>query len=196
MKEPSNVAVIQLKKNKKMIIAASLVLLGVITRTVWHLGPNVELVTAATLLAASYLGRKWALFVPISIMFVSDLIIGNTNIFLFTWSAYLVIGYLSYLSHLGKLTGLVKIFMATGLGMIASLWFYLWTNFGVWLLDSFGMYPKSIYGLVDCYLLALPFFKYNLIGNLLFVPSLFILAEFVKKFDFTIFFKFYEFCRR
>ena len=69
--------------------------------------------------------------------------------------------------------------IGTGLGIIASLWFYLWTNFGVWALDSFGMYPKTLLGLIDAYILGLPFFKNNLIGNLLFVPISLTIVELI-----------------
>jgi len=165
---------IQLKNKKRLILASLLILLGVAFRTVWHFWPNVEFITAATLLAGAYLGKKWAVIVPFLAMFLSDLILGNTNIFLFTWSAYIVIGYLSNLSHSD---GIGKIVKATGLGIAASFWFYLWTNFGVWLLDSWGMYPKTISGLINCYILALPFLKYNLLGNIIFVPLSFTVVE-------------------
>lgn len=66
------------------------------------------------------------------------------------------------------------------MGILASLWFYLWTNFGVWLLDNWGMYPRTIMGLIDAYLLALPFLRYNLISNLIFVPVSFFIVEKVK----------------
>jgi hypothetical protein len=164
-------------KIHKSFLAITLVTLGIMFRTVWHLGPNVEFVTAATLISVFYLGRIWAIIVPFAIMAISDIFIGNTNIFIFTWSAYLVLGYLSYLSNLGHLRGLAKILAATGLGISASIWFYLWTNFGVWLLDSWGMYPKTLSGLISCYIMAIPFLKYNLVGNLVFVPSTFILTE-------------------
>jgi len=169
-------------KRRKFIFAGLLIVLGILFRTAWHLGPNVEFVTSACLLAGSYLGRKWVILVPVFIMLTSDLIIGNTNIFIFTWSAYIVIGILGYwgLKNKNEKLKITKIIKATGLGIIASLWFYLWTNFGVWLLDSWGMYPRIITGLVDAYILGLPFLKYNLIGNLVFVPVSFSLVEIVK----------------
>ncbi len=166
-----------MRKFNKLIAAFFLILLGILFRTVWHLGPNVEFVTASTLLAGSYLGFGWAIGIPLAIMLVTDLIIGNTNIFLFTWSGYLVIGYLSHLSNLSHFKRGEKILRAAGLGIIASFWFYLWTNFGVWLLDNWGMYPKTIAGLMSAYILGLPFLKYNLIGNLVLVPFSFILFE-------------------
>lgn len=165
------------KISPKSLFAVLLVMLGILFRTTWHLGPNVEFVTSATLLAGAYLGRGWAILIPLIIMFVSDIIIGNTNIFIFTWSGYLFIGYLSSLSHLSDLRRKSKILYATGLGLIASFWFFLWTNFGVWFLDSWGMYPKTFRGLLDAYILGLPFLKYNLLGNLVLVPSAFFIME-------------------
>lgn len=168
--------------NKKFILAGILIILGIASRTIWHLGENVEFVTASALLAASYLGIRWAMGVPLVIMMITDLLIGNTNIFLFTWSGYLFIGCLGYLSHLSDLKSGKKILKATGVGIIAGLWFFLWTNFGVWLLDSWGMYPKTINGLIQAYWYGLPFLKLNLLGNLLFVPLSFLVVEKVKSF--------------
>ncbi|MBI4990942.1 hypothetical protein HZB96_02495, partial [Candidatus Gottesmanbacteria bacterium] len=161
--------------------AGFLIILGILFRTIWHLGPNVEFVTTSALLAGSYLGLGYALGIPLTIMLVTDLIIGNTNIFLFTWSGYLVIGYLSHLSNLSHLKRGEKILGATGLGVVASIWFYIWTNFGVWLLDSWGMYPKTPPGLIDAYIMGLPFLKYNLMGNLVLVPLSFTSIELLSQ---------------
>lgn len=169
----------------RLLFAFFLIVLGIATRTIWHPGDNMEFVTTSALLSAGYLGLGWALIVPISIMIVTDMIIGNTNIFIFTWSAYLFISYLGYLGHLSDLKGEARVLRATGLGIVAAFWFYLWTNFGVWLLDSWGMYPKTISGLINAYWYGLPFLKYNLLGNLLFVPLSFFIVEKVKKLNFS-----------
>jgi hypothetical protein len=172
-----------MKKDKgiKIIWAGILIGLAVLFRTLWHVAPNVEYVTAASLLAAAYLGRRWAILVPLTIMTVSDTLIGNTNIFIFTWSAYLMIGASGLLLTRIKAENL-KIFWATILGMGGSLFFYLYTNLGVWLLDSWGMYPKTLAGLLNCYLMGLPFLKLNLLGNLFFVPVSFGVVEMIKSF--------------
>lgn len=166
-----------MQKYNKILFAVMLITLGVLFRTVWHLGPNIEFVTSSALLAGSYLGLGWSVSVPLIIMMFSDIILGNSNIFIFTWSGYLFIGCLGYLCHLSKLKLGERILRATGLGIIASLWFYIWTNFGVWLLDSWGMYPKTLTGLLQSYWYGLPFLKSNLLGNLFFVPLSFIIVE-------------------
>lgn len=163
---------------KNFLFATGLILLGIFFRTLGHIAPNVEYVTAASLLAGAYLGRKYAVLVPFAIMVLTDTLIGNTNIFIFTWSGYLLIGYLGYR---GNLRG--KILRATGLGIIASLWFYLWTNFGVWALDSWGVYPRTLAGLIEAYIMGLPFLKLNLLGNLFFVPVSFGTVEIIKNWN-------------
>jgi len=47
---------------------------------------------------------------------------------------------------------------------LASLLFFLISNFGVW----YYWYPHSLAGLGRCYLLALPFYRNTLIGDVLF----------------------------
>jgi len=49
----------------------------------------------------------------------------------------------------------------------SSIFFYLWTNFGVWYQ---GWYPPTLSGLAESYVMGLPFLKFNLVGNLIFVP--------------------------
>lgn len=55
---------------------------------------------------------------------------------------------------------------------LASLWFFLVSNFGVWLY----WYPNTLQGLLSCYLAALPFYRNTLLGDLFF-GSLFVLLR-------------------
>ncbi len=170
------------KNNLKIKIFGGIILigLGLFFRTVGHIAPNIEYVTAASLLAGAYLGRKYAILVPLIIMVLSDTLIGNTNIFLFSWSAYLIIGLAGSKYLRPKTKDLIP--KATGLGITAALWFFLWTNFGVWALDSWGMYERNLSGLINSYFMGLPFLKLNLLGNLFFVPVSFGLVEMIKSF--------------
>ena len=49
--------------------------------------------------------------------------------------------------------------------LIGALIFFVITNFGVWILGSYGY---TLSGLVNCYILAIPFFTYSIISTLLF----------------------------
>ena len=53
--------------------------------------------------------------------------------------------------------------------LLASVLFFLVTNFGCWL--WFDLYEHSVSGLVHCYAQALPFFRYTLAGDLVFASA-------------------------
>jgi len=151
----------------KKIFIYSLFVLALLERTIFDLGPNFELVTLAMVMASFYLDKKLALILTAILMVFSDLIIGNSNIFIFTWSGFLLpILFIGIFKNL-KLS---KIFSGTLAGISSNIFFFIWTNFGVWALDSWGMYPKTPMGLISSYVNGLPFLKYQLVSTLLFVP--------------------------
>ncbi len=47
---------------------------------------------------------------------------------------------------------------------LASLWFFIVSNFGVWLF----WYPSTWQGLISCYLAAVPFYRNTLLGDVFF----------------------------
>ncbi|REJ97764.1 MAG: hypothetical protein DWQ34_01595 [Planctomycetota bacterium] len=55
--------------------------------------------------------------------------------------------------HLAYWTGVI------GSGVFASVLFFALTNFGVWITGGGMMYPLTWAGLVECYTLAIPFFR-------------------------------------
>jgi hypothetical protein len=159
MRHPSSI------RHKALFIVLFLV---AFTTRIIKLGPNFELVTTVMILSSYYLGKKQSLFLVFLILFVTDLILGNTNIFLFTWSGFLIPTFL--ISGVLKKIKLNKILVGTGLGISTNIFFYFWTNFGVWLLDSWGMYPKTLAGLLICFINGLPFLKNQFISSLIFIP--------------------------
>ena len=154
---------------KKLGWALLLVVVAVGERVWWDLGPNIELVTMAMILAASYLGKNWAMGVVLVSMGISDLMLGNSNIWLFTWSGFLI-----PVLWMNKEPGVVK---GVGMGLGANLFFYAWTNFGVWLLDSWGMYSNDVSGLINAYINGLPFLKLQVFSTLLFLPAALVVME-------------------
>src|SRR3989338_2258626 len=146
------------KPYSKYLILIALFIVAFSERVIFDLGPNVELVTAALILSSFYIGRRESFWLTFAIMFFSDLIIGNTNIFIFTWSGFLIPA-LAVSRLLKKTKPGLKLLSLTGLGLSSNIFFFFWTNFGVWLLDSWGMYSNDLSGLVRCYINALPFLK-------------------------------------
>lgn len=165
---------------KSIVIVTTLVLLGVLFRTVFHLAPNVEFLTTAALLSAYFLSKKWAVIVPFLTVVASDIFLGNTRIFLFTWSGFIGVGLFAILIRHWK-----KRLNATGgsvFVMASAIWFYLWTNFGVWLLDGFHMYEKNLQGLIASYVAGLPFLRLNMAGSFFFtLLSIGIIHAYKKK---------------
>lgn len=182
----------ELSMKNSLIIGLGIIFFGVIARffLLKFVGiPNFEIITALTLVSAVFLGRAWGIAVPLSIIAITDVFIGNGPVMIFTWSAFAIIGFFGVLSRSVILSGaqqggveesranarLSRIrgrFLAllgmTTLGIISSVFFFLYTNFGWWLMTN--MYPHTWDGLIQCYIMGLPFFKNNLIGNLFFVP--------------------------
>ncbi|MCP2265883.1 DUF6580 family putative transport protein [Promicromonospora thailandica] len=139
--------------------------------------PNLELATGATFLGVLLLRNRWAAVVPFAVVAVSDAVLGNTQILWFTWSAWAVVGLGAILAR--RLRGPARYVAALGVGLGGSLWFFLWTNFGVWLMD--GLYPQTADGLLASYVAGLPFLRTMLLGNLVLVPLAAVVASLVER---------------
>lgn len=164
-----------MKNNKnfifKILFASALVVTAVSWRIINHnfnFAPNLELITAVTVLAAIVLGARWAVIVPLSSMIVSDLIIGNSSIFMFTWGAFAIIGAGAILLRKLNKQPKKQIIASIGFAVASSFAFFVITNFGVWLQ---GWYPATPAGLITCFILAIPFYRTMLIGNIILVPA-------------------------
>ena len=164
-------------------------LFAFLERTVYDLGPNIELVTTALVLSSFYFGKKSSFWLTFAVIAFSDVVIGNSNIFLFTWSGFLIPAFLSsrlitlfklISQRLTNLWSGLKLIPLISVGLFSNLFFYLWTNFGVWLLDSWGMYPDTFQGLLLSYINALPFLKNQILSTFIFVPLGYALIEMAK----------------
>ena len=58
-----------------------------------------------------------------------------------------------------------------GAAIASSLLFFVVVDFGIWLMGD--MYPRTFAGLVACYTAALPFYRNQVAGDLLFTAVLF-----------------------
>jgi len=161
----------------KFLTAVILIFVALLERIFFDLGPNVELVTMALVLSSFYLGNKYSSFVVLVILIISDLIIGNSSIFIFTWTGFLLPALFVH-KFLSKGNSIKNIFSGTLAGVSTNLFFFLWTNLGVWLLSA--MYPNTAQGLMMSYLNGLLFLKLQLLSTLLFVPLGFTLFETFK----------------
>ncbi|MDD4908802.1 MAG: hypothetical protein PHJ00_07060 [Candidatus Omnitrophica bacterium] len=132
------------------MLVLSLILAGICLRFAPH-APNFTPVAAIALFSGVYLNKKYALIVPLLLMVSSDMVIGLHNVAAFTWGSFVLIALLA-----GPLKKHKNVF-GIALGSIAaSLLFYVVSNFGVW---AMGWYPRTLSGLVQCYVMGLPFLR-------------------------------------
>ena len=137
--------------SKKQIVIIAFMLVAILFRLMPHL-PNFTPITAIALFGGLYFTNKsMAYLVPIFIMVLSDLFIGFSTISIFVYVAFLLV------SFIGTQTKKPSVFTI----LLGSLSFFVITNFGVWLLS----YPKNLTGLLECYTLAIPFFRNSLLGD-------------------------------
>lgn len=180
-----------MKRNtKEIFFILAFVACGVLTRTVFHIAPNVEFVTALSLASGYFLPKRYSFAVPLGIMLVSDFILGNTAIYLFTWSAYiiawvfgLVLRGLKNNTRIKKITDLFKsLIPVEASGILFTIFFFLWTNLGVVLVSS--MYPKTLEGVLLSYKMGIPFLVPQLVGNIIIVPSVFLIVHMLYGLDY------------
>jgi hypothetical protein len=158
-----------------LAFAFALVAIGVISRIVLVGSPNFKPVCALALFAGFYFSRTWLAAVVVGlILVVSDLMIGGYEwqlmaaVYGSTFFAVLlgvVIRNRQSRSPGGMLFGR---FAAASLAMSAT--FFVLTNFAVWAFG--GWYPTTWSGLVDCYVAAIPFFRWTLVSDFVFSQAL------------------------
>ncbi|HPL01793.1 MAG TPA: hypothetical protein PLE96_02505 [bacterium] len=131
--------------------------------------PNFAPIAALALFSGVYLKGKYALIIPLTAMLVSDYFIGfyNPYIMLSVYFSFGLIGLMGV--WLKKNKTVTSIFAGSLLG---SVLFFLITNFAVWVIPN-SYYPHTITGLLDCYVMALPFFRNSLTGDLFYAIILF-----------------------
>lgn len=178
---------------QKLILAALLVFIGVISRVLLHdffngiANPwdesgfavlDVFFVTATiAIISGILLGKYYTIIVPIAVLFVSDifyavidpveagLALYTSWLFLFTVSGYVFMALLGF--YVKKKSKITYTFIPKlfGVGIIGILIYDLWTNFGFWLTYSrLGWYPTNIEGLITVYLGGIPSIIWHIIS--------------------------------
>lgn len=119
--------------------------------------PNFTSLLALSFYIPAALGTRYIPAVIISLLF-TDLIIGIHSTMIFTYGSVIIIGLIS--EYFNK-----SILLRISGALTGALIFFALTNFGVWLGGSYGY---SLNGIVNCFILAIPFFAYSIISTLIF----------------------------
>ena len=153
--------------SKKQLFIIAFMLIAILCRLLPHL-PNFTPITAIALFGGLYFSNKtMAYLVPLLIMALSDLFLGFHSISIVVYAAFILV------SFIGTQTKKPSVFTV----LISSISFFVITNFGVWLIG----YPKTWTGLVECYTLAIPFFRNSLLGDFFYAGVMILGFNFVQK---------------
>ena len=106
-------------------------------------------------------------------MFIGDLFIGFHATMFFTYIALVVPVALGIFMKRFKFNAIVVT------SLISSIAFFLTTNFGAWLV--LDMYEKNFAGLINSYVLAIPFFHNTLISTFIYLLLTKVLFDFLNK---------------
>jgi hypothetical protein len=152
-----------------------IVIAAAATRLLPH-WPNMTSLTALALFGgATFRDRRLAFAVPLLALALSDTVLGLAG----SWQqmvvdAHVEVQYLAFAGvvALGLALGARRsVGRVAGFTLAGSLLFFVVSNFGVWLLQS--MYPKTVEGLIACYVAGLPFLRNALIGDFGYAALLF-----------------------
>ncbi len=163
-----------LKRTDKILAFLGVIVLSAFMRMLPH-PPNMAPIAGLALFSGVFIGGPLAFVLPLASMLLSDLVLGFHSAMFYVYGSFLLIVILGKL--LGKKQNAGKLVLAA---LSSSLLFFVITNFGVW--ASSNMYPHNFAGLLDAYIMGLPFLRNTVIGDLFYTFVLFYGYSFLTKF--------------
>ena len=156
----------------KRTVLAIIILMAAFSRLLPH-PPNFTPIMAMGLLGGVYFkNRQFAVIVPLLAMLVSDIVLGFHGTLIWVYSSIVII---SLCASMLK----PKMLHLGGASLAGSIFFFMVTNFGVWVTSAF--YPKTMTGLATCYATGIPFLQNAVVGDLMYVGVLFGVFELAKR---------------
>jgi len=137
-----------------------IILTGVLSRLLPH-PANITAVGGLALFSGAKFGLRKSMMLVLVTMFISDAFIGFHSLM---WATY---GSMLLAMLIGKWIGRQpRISRLVGGIVTSSIVFFVITNFAVW--AATPLYPKTVNGFFDCYIMAIPFFRNSLVGDTLY----------------------------
>ena len=163
-----------LSKNlKREIFPIALILILALARLIPH-PPNFTPIIAVAIMSGYFFKNINLSFLTLVVaMLIGDLFIGFYENMIFVYASLLLITFVFY-----KISNKINFKSLFIYGFVGSLIFFIVSNFGVWALGSPGVYDiayeKSLSGLIQCYILAIPFFGNTFLSTVIFsYPAIF-----------------------
>ena len=156
--------------SKKQIFLIGLILILALARLIphpWNFTP----IVAVAILSGYFFKNIYASFAIVIIsMLIGDLFLGFYENMIFVYLSLILISFIFY--KISKKINFKNLFIY---GFVGSVIFFVISNFGVWALGSLGVnnipYEKNLNGLIECFVVALPFFHNTFLSTLIFSYS-------------------------
>jgi hypothetical protein len=155
------------------IVAVLLIIFAAFSRLIPH-PANFTPIAAIALFSGVYLNKKYFLIIPAAAMLLSDIFLGFHSMMIWVYGSFAVIALLGLWLKSHKKIGYIF-----GTTIVSSIIFFIITNFGVW---AAGFYEYSFNGFVECYTMAIPFFRNSAAGDLFYAAALFGIYELVSRY--------------
>ena len=150
----------------RFLFLTGLVVLASLSRLIPH-PPNFTPIAALALFAgAEFANKREAFLIPFVALFLSDLFLGLHALIPVVYGSFAVVVGLGF-----YLRGRATFWRIAGLSIAGAWLFFVLTNLGVWAVS--GLYPKTLPGLLDCYIAGIPFFGNTVLSSLLYAGVLF-----------------------
>ena len=120
--------------------------------------------------------KRLAMTLIVIAQLLSDFFIGFYDTMIFVYGTYMLIALLAF-----KYMIAINFYKVLSSSVVASIIFYITTNFGVWF--AMDLYPATTSGLIACYIAGIPFLKSMTLSTVIFSTTLFVLFKVVKNYD-------------
>ena len=161
---------------RKEIFPIGLILILAFARLIPH-PPNFTPIIAVAILSSCFFRNIYLSIATLLVsMLLADAFIGFYKDMLFVYISLLLIPIIFF-----KISSKINYKNLFIFGFVGSLIFYLISNFGVWLVGN--LYSKDIDGLVECYYLAIPFFRNTLFSTIFYSYLGLFLIIFINRFN-------------
>ena len=166
---------------QKEIFPVSLILLLAFSRLLPH-PPNFTPIVAVAIMSGYFFRNVNLSFVVLLIaMLLVDAFLGFYKHMFFVYLSLFLITFIFF-----KISDKINLKNLFVFGFLGSLIFYLVSNFGVWASGVLSPitnlpYEKNLNGLINCYFLAIPFFKNTLVSTIIFSYAAFFVNHFFIK---------------
>ena len=159
---------------KKQIFPVGLILILALSRLVPHPWNFTPVIAVAIMSGYFFKNIYFSLSILLIAMLIADVFIGFYENMIFVYLSLMFITFVFF--KISKKINFKNLFVYSFAG---SLIFFIVSNFGVWALESPGVYDiayeKNLNGLVECYILAIPFFGNTFLSTVIFAyPTIFV----------------------